>query len=77
MRLPKLIAFGVFVAAIVSLVVLWGLFFTMWLRGEGSIILYADYFGEFLLELLGLTIAVIFLPVLLYETDKILFGQES
>ncbi len=75
MTLPKLIAFGVFVAAVVSLVVMWSLFFTMWLQGERSITLYVDYFGEFAIEFIGLTLAVVFLPVLLYETNNLLTEQ--
>lgn len=71
--LPKLVAFGVFVASLASLVTMWSLFFTMWLQGETSITLYADRFGEFGLELVGLTLAIVFLPVLLYETNKLVF----
>lgn len=73
MALPKLIAFGVFTAAITSLVVLWSLFFTMWLQGETSITVHVNHFGEFLIEFIGLTLAVVFLPVLLYETNKLVF----
>ena len=73
MVLSRLVAFGVFVAAIVSLVALWGVFFTMWIQGETSIVVYANRFGEFGLELVGLTLAVIFLPVLLYEANEALF----
>lgn len=71
MSLPKLVAFGVFVASVTSLVVMWSLFFTMWLHGETSITVYANQFGEFWTELIGLTLAVVFLPVLLYETNRI------
>ena len=74
--LPALVAFGVLSAAITSLVVLWSLFFTMWLQGEPSIHVTADTFGEFAVELVGLTLAVVFLPVLLYELDRLVFGRE-
>ena len=72
MRLPRLVAFGVFIAAIASLVVMWGLFGTMWVRGETSIRVVANQYHEFVLELVLLTLAMIFLPVLLYEADQLL-----
>lgn len=77
MSLPKLVAIGVFVAALVSLLVLWGMFFTMWAQGERAITVYANAFGEFAIEFIGLTLAIVFLPVLLYEANEIMFGSES
>lgn len=70
MRLPKLISFGVFISAVASLTVIWGMFATMWLNGTRSITVYANKFGEFWIELVVLTAAIIFLPVLLYELDE-------
>ncbi|WP_169330888.1 hypothetical protein [Halorubrum kocurii] len=60
-----------FSAALASLSVLWALFGAMWVRGETSIILEANQFGEFLPELGLLTLAMVFLPVLLYELDQL------
>lgn len=76
MPLPRLVAFGVFAASICSLVVLWSLFFTMWINGETSITIYADQFSEFAIELVGLTLSVVFLPVLLYETNQLIFDEQ-
>ena len=70
MRLSKLVAIGVLVAAVASLLTLWGLFFTMWLQGTREITLYTDVFSEFWIELAMLTLAVTFLPVLIYEFDS-------
>ena len=75
--LPRLVAFAVFVVSIVSLTALWGIFWTMWVRGETSIILEADHFSEFLPEFTLLTLAIVFLPVLLYELDRLLVDQSS
>lgn len=69
-RVTTLVAIGVFVAAIASLLVGWSVFFTLWLHGETSITIYADQFGEFWIELVLLTLAVVFLPVLLYELSE-------
>ena len=70
--LPRLVAFSVFVVALMSLIVLWGIFWTMWVRGETSIVLEAGRFSEFLPEFILLTLAIVFLPVLLYELDHLL-----
>jgi hypothetical protein len=70
--LPRLVAFAVFVVLVVSLTTLWGIFWTMWVRGETSITLEANRFSEFLPEFILLTLAIVFLPVLLYEIDRIL-----
>lgn len=70
--LPRLVAFAVFVVSLVSLTVLWSIFWTMWIRGETSIVLEANRFREFLPEFLLLTLAIVFLPVLLYELDQLL-----
>lgn len=75
MRLPRLVAFGVFTAAIASLTVMWGLFGTMWVRGETQITIAANRHNEFLPELVLLTLAMIFLPVLLYEADRLLIRE--
>ena len=75
MTLTRLAAIGVGVAAVTSLVVLWGLFFTMWLAGETSITVYADRFGEFWIEFVGLTLAIVFLPLLIYEIDRQVIQQ--
>lgn len=72
MRLPKLVALGVFTIAIASLAVLWSLFGVMWVRGETRILLVANRYNEFLIEFILLTLAMIFLPVLLYEADRLL-----
>ena len=74
MSLPKPMAFGVFAASLSALLILWSLFFTMWLHGETSITIYANQIGEFIFELVGLTLAVIFSPVLAYELDRLIFG---
>ena len=74
--LKKIVSFGVFIASIACLVVMWTMFFTMFLHGERKIILYADYFGEFWIELVVLTLAIIFLPVLLYEFDEVILKNE-
>lgn len=74
-RTPKLVATGVFVASITSLVIVFSLFFSMWLQGQRSITLYADVFGEFWVEFVGLSLAIIFMPVLLYELDQLIFKQ--
>lgn len=71
MTLTRLVAICVFSAALASLSVLWALFGAMWVRGETSIILEANQFGEFLPELGLLTLAMVFLPVLLYELDQL------
>lgn len=42
----------------------------MWVRGEAQITVVANYFNEFLPEFVVLTLAIIFLPVLLYEADQ-------
>lgn len=76
MSLTKIVVFGVFAASITSLVVLWSIFFTMWLNGETKMIVYAGRFGEFTLELVGLTLSVVFLPVLLYEFDRLAFDSD-
>ncbi|MUW14529.1 hypothetical protein GJ633_07470 [Halorubrum sp. CBA1125] len=72
MTLTRLVALGVFTAAIASLTVLWGVFGTMWIRGETEILVAANRYNEFLLEFVLLTLAMIFLPVLLYEADQLL-----
>lgn len=71
MTLTRLVAICVFSAALASLSVLWALFGAMWVRGETSIILKANQFGEFLPELALLTLAMVFLPILLYELDQL------
>ncbi|RLM60038.1 hypothetical protein [Halorubrum sp. Atlit-26R] len=71
-RLTKLVALGAFTVAIASLTVMWGLFGTMWVRGETSILVAASRYDEFLPEFVLLTLAMIFLPVLLYEVDQLL-----
>lgn len=71
MTLTRLVAICVLSVAIASLSVLWALFGAMWLRGETSILLEADRFGEFLPELALLTLAMVFLPVLVYELDQL------
>ncbi|MXR42166.1 hypothetical protein GRX01_12555 [Halobaculum sp. WSA2] len=72
MDLTRLVAAGVLTAAIASLTILWGLFGTMWAHGETQILLDANRYNEFLLELALLTLAMIFLPVLLYKADHLL-----
>ena len=72
MTLSRLVAICVLSVALASLSVLWALFGAMWLRGETSILLEADRFGEFLPELVLLTLAMVFLPVLLYELDQLI-----
>ena len=74
MTLSRLVAICVLSVALASLSVLWALFGAMWLRGETSILLEADRFGEFLPELVLLTLAMVFLPVLLYELDQLIDG---
>jgi len=77
MQLSKLVASGVLFAAIASLLTMWALFFTMWLQGAREITLYVDTFGEFWIELVILTLAIVFLPVLVYEFDgKVLDRDE-
>ncbi|WP_435100176.1 hypothetical protein [Halorubrum sp. N11] len=71
MTLTRLVAICVLSAALASLSVLWALFGAMWVRGETSIILETNQFGEFLPELALLTLAMVFLPVLLYELDQL------
>jgi len=44
----------------------------MWVRGETSILIEADHYGEFLPELGLLTLAMVFLPILLYELDQLI-----
>ena len=63
MTLTRLVPICVFSAALASLSVLWALFGAMWVRGETSIILKTNQFGEFLPELALLTLAMVFLPV--------------
>lgn len=70
--IPRVVAFAVFVVSLVSLTALWGIFWTMWVRDDTSIVLEADRFSEFLPEFLLLTLAIVFLPVLLYELDRLL-----
>lgn len=48
----------------------------MWINGETSITIYADQFSEFAIELVGLTLSVVFLPVLLYETNQLIFDEQ-
>jgi hypothetical protein len=76
MTLQRLAAFGVFVAAVSSLVVGWSLFWALYLTGERSITLYVNPFGEFWIEFVGLTLAVVFLPTLLYQLDREVFGGD-
>jgi ABC-type transporter Mla maintaining outer membrane lipid asymmetry permease subunit MlaE len=71
MTLTRIVAICVLSVALASLSVLWALFGAMWIRGETSIILEANYFGEFHSELALLTLAMVFLPVLLYELDQL------
>lgn len=75
MNLPRLVAFGVFTAAIASLTVMWGLYGTMWVRGNTQITLEANRHKEFLPEFVLLTLAIIFLPVLLYEANQLVTDQ--
>ena len=75
MSLKTLIAMAVFCAAVASLVIMWALFFTMWLHGAREITLYVDYFGEFWIEFVALTLAMIFLPILVYEFDQQVIQQ--
>jgi len=74
--LKKIVSFGVFIASIACLVVMWSLFATMFLQGERQIILYVNHFGEFWIEFVVLTLAIVFLPVLLYELDEMLLKNE-
>lgn len=76
MSLKTLIAIAVFSAAVASLVVMWALFFTMWLHGARDITLYVDYFGEFWIEFVSLTLAIVFLPILVYEFDREVLGHD-
>lgn len=71
MTLTRLVAICVLSAALASLSVLWALFGAMWVRGETSILIEADHYGEFLPELGLLTLAMVFLPILLYELDQL------
>ena len=75
MHLPKLVAIGVLTAAIASLITMWALFFTMWLQGTREITFYTDIFGEFWIEFILLTLAIVFLPVLVYEFDAEVLNQ--
>ena len=75
-RVTKLVAFGIFLTCLSSLLVIWSMFFTMWLRGETKIIVYVNKFGEFSFELVLLTICIIFLPVLLYEVEDLIKNNE-
>ena len=75
MTLTRLVAICVLSAALASLSVLWALFGAMWVRGETSIVLKTNQFGEFLPELGLLTLAMVFLPVLLYELDQLVSGS--
>jgi len=75
-RVTKMIAFGIFITCLSSLLVLWSMFFTMWLRGETKIIVYANKFGEFSFEFVLLTLSIIFLPVLLYEVEDLIKNNE-
>ena len=74
MNFTRLVAFGVLNAAIASLAVMWALFGTMWVRGETQLLVEANRYNEFLLEFVLLTLAMIFVPVLLYEADELLNG---
>lgn len=65
----KLVGLGVLSAAVACLVLMWGLFATMYARGDTEIVLYANRYNEFFLELGLLTLAIVFLPVLLCEFD--------
>jgi len=67
--LSHLVGFSVFIIAVVSLTVLWALYAVMYAQGVTSIVLHANLFGEFYIELIGLTLAIVFLPVLLYEAE--------
>lgn len=70
MQLVKLVSIGVLITAIASLLMMWAMFFIMLIEGSRSITLYADAFNEFWIEFIMLTLAIIFLPVLVYEFDS-------
>ena len=69
MSLRKLVALSVFVVMLACTVVMWSLFWSMYTAGEYSVTVYANEFGEFWIEFVVLTLAIVFLPVLLFELD--------
>lgn len=72
MKVSKVTAFFVFMASVASLITMWVVFLMMWVRGKTSLTLSANRFGEFWIELFGLTLAILFLPVLFYEIQLLL-----
>lgn len=72
MKVSKVAAFLVFMTSVASLITLWTVFLVMWVRGKTTLTLSANRFGEFWIELLGLTLAILFLPVLFYEIKLLL-----
>jgi ABC-type transporter Mla maintaining outer membrane lipid asymmetry permease subunit MlaE len=71
MTLTRLVAICVLSVALASVSVMWALFGAMWIRGETSLLIEANYFGEFLPEFGVLTLSMVFLPILLYELDQL------
>lgn len=72
MNRTRLVALGVLNVAIACLVVMWSFFATMYLEGKTEILVQADRFNEFAVEIVLLTLAMIFLPVLVVELDELL-----
>jgi hypothetical protein len=66
----RLVAAGVAVVALSSFVVMSHMFLVMYVTGQTSIMVYADKFREFKLELAIVAVAHVALPVLLYELTE-------
>ncbi|UWG46574.1 hypothetical protein HSRCO_0275 [Halanaeroarchaeum sp. HSR-CO] len=76
-RYARLLSISVMVVVISGFIVLWALFGTMYLSGQRSLTIYANEFGEFWIEFVVFTLAVVFLPVLVYELDRGLAGSNQ
>jgi len=72
----RLVACGVFVVAMSSLVVFGNVLLTMAASGQTSATVAFDSFGEFGIEFAIFSAATVFLPVLLYEITE-LAGQNT
>jgi hypothetical protein len=73
----KLVASGVFIAAMASLVLVGGIFLRLAATGQTQLTIAFGRFGEFWLEFCIFVGATVFLPVLLYEMTEMIEQQNA
>jgi uncharacterized membrane protein len=67
--LRRLVTIAVGCVVLASFLVMWTIFMEMWRTGTTSIRLVANQYGEFWIESVIYAVAMILLPVAVYEAD--------